>query len=223
MFRLVRGRKRIRRRLLMFSVGAALVAFSVMPASTAYGGPGDFETWHVSIHIICNSVSTADPEEPAEASPNCKLQPTSPAANSVSTGVVDFIRFADGTTQGESHVSIHSRRNPLIADNNNSIGGWVEEETYTSWRIAPGRAGPQTFYVNGVAVRHGGSSCAQPEGNPVCADQPRNDFMTGISAVPGHYTTEDLLPFVPKTPGLDVKTLVIYHCYFSDQSKCTIQ
>jgi len=222
MFRLVRGRTRIRRWLLLCSLSAAVVAFSVMPASTAYGGPGDYETWHVSIHIICNSVDTADPG-PAEVSPNCKLQPTSPAVDSSSSGVVDFFRYADGTTNGGSHVSIHSRRNPLIDDNNNGIGGWVEEETYTSWRLAPGRAGPQTFYVNGVAVRHGGTSCAQPEGNPVCADQPRNDFMTGITAVPGHYSTDELLPQVPKTPGLNVETNITYHCYFTDQSKCTIK
>ena len=45
--------------------------------------------------------------------------------------------------------------------------------------------------------------------------------MTGISAEPGHFSTDELLPLIPKTPGLNVTHETTYNCYMSDQSLCT--
>jgi hypothetical protein len=58
-----------------------------------------------------------------------------------------------------------------------------------SWTIAPGSAGPQTFYASGEQTD-------SFRGTKTTFDVTNED--TGISAVPGHYSTSDVLGFEPR-------------------------
>jgi hypothetical protein len=58
----------------------------------------------------------------------------------------------------------------------------------TSWTIEPGTAGPQTFFIDGEqTVSFGGDKTTVAV----------THFGTGITAVPGHYSTSDVLGFDP--------------------------
>ena len=68
-----------------------------------------------------------------------------------------------------------------------------------SWTIAPGSAGPQTFYTSGEETDtvHGTKTT-----------EPFTNEDTGISAVPGHYSTSDVFGFT--APGVAVQIQVAF-------------
>ena len=70
----------------------------------------------------------------------------------------------------------------------------------TSWTIAGGSAGPQTFFASGIETD-------SFRGDKVTF--PFSNMDTGITAVPGHYSTSDVLGFDPP-PGVAIQIQVAF-------------
>lgn len=69
-----------------------------------------------------------------------------------------------------------------------------------SWFIAPGSAGPETFYASGEETD-------TFRGSTETFDFTNED--TGFSAVPGHYSTSEILGF-PAPPGVAIEVQVAF-------------
>jgi hypothetical protein len=110
-------------------------------------------------------------------------------------GWLEMDRSVDGTqTWGDAR----------FASCFHTIGGGAagaDHETvdFESWTIEPGSAGPKTFYASGVdTITYRGVSQT-------------NEFEhldIGISALPGHYGTDEILGF--KAPGVAYQIQVAY-------------
>ena len=171
----------MRRLILMaaaLAVTATLAAGFASPAG-AYGGGASHDMWQVGISENCNNPSIC--------------------ANSGGTGGfwgwAEFDRSADGTsTWGDAE----------FADCFHTAGGGGAGAGHTSidiqsWTIAPGSAGPQTFLVSGVETdTFRGTTQTLTLSN---AD-------SGITAVPGHYSTSDVLGFT--APGVSFQEQVAF-------------
>ena len=72
------------------------------------------------------------------------------------------------------------------------------------WTIAPGSAGPNTFFVTSETDRITGRS----GGPPFTVDIPSEFMDTGIPAVPGHYSATDILGMKPP-PGMSIQIQVV--------------
>ena len=111
-------------------------------------------------------------------------------------GWVEFDRSADGTqTWGDVEAAFCFH----------TVGGGGAGAGHTSfeiesWTIEPGSAGPETFFASGEETDTG-------HGTPVTTDFSHED--TGISAVPGHYSTDEILGF-EAPPGVALQVQVAF-------------
>jgi hypothetical protein len=110
-------------------------------------------------------------------------------------GSIEYFRSADGTqTWGDGQVTFGLH----------TVGGGEAGATHgtldiTSWTIAPGSAGPQTFFSTGTETdSYRGQSQTYPF----------TDLDSGLSAVPGHYTASDVFGF--SAPGVSVNIQVAF-------------
>jgi len=71
----------------------------------------------------------------------------------------------------------------------------------TGWTIAPGSAGPSTFFVTSEVDTFTG------RGGPVTVTIPSENFDTGFPAVAGHYSTADVFGFT--APGVAFQLQVV--------------
>jgi len=72
-----------------------------------------------------------------------------------------------------------------------------------SWTIAPGSAGPSTFFVTSEVDTITGRT----GGPPVVIAIPSESFDTGVPAVTGHYSTNQILGF--SAPGVSFQLQVV--------------
>jgi len=161
---------------------AALVAFAVVAAiapsaAGAYGGGASHDMWQIGISENCNSPTICGDELGGF------------------WGWAEFDRSADGTkTWGDGE----------FAGCGHSIGGGGGGAGHisfeiTSWTIAPGSAGAQTFFVTGEETD-------SFRGHTETFDVTNDD--TGISAVPGHYNTLEVFGFT--APGVAFQAQVAF-------------
>jgi hypothetical protein len=75
-----------------------------------------------------------------------------------------------------------------------SSGAFGQRIDITGWTIAPGSAGPSTFFVTSEI------DTFTVRGGPVVVPIPSENFDTGIPAVAGHYSTADVFGFT--APGV---------------------
>ncbi len=157
---------------------AALLTASVAPAG-AYGGGATHDMWQVGISFNCNN-------------------PDFCGANLGGFwGWVEFDRSADGQqTWGDAELTgcFHSVGGGGFA------GAAHMSIEVTSWTVAGGSAGPQTFFASGVQTN-------SFRGDKVTF--PVSNMDTGITAVPGHYSTSDVLGFDPP-PGVAIQIQVAF-------------
>ncbi len=73
----------------------------------------------------------------------------------------------------------------------------------TSWMIAPGSAGPRTFFITSEVDTITGRT----GGPPVVITIPSENFDTGVPAVAGHYSTTQILGF--SAPGVSFQLQVV--------------
>ncbi len=170
------------RRLILLAASLA-AALSLMAATVApvgaYGGGADHDMWQVGISFNCNT----------------------PAFCGDSLGGfwawAEFDRSADGTqTWGDVEGAFCAHT--LGGDGFNGAGHVSVE--IESWTIEPGSGGPQTFFVNGEETD-------SFRGEKVTFDI--THFDTGVSAVPGHYSTSDVLGF-DAPPGVAIEIQVAF-------------
>jgi hypothetical protein len=166
-------------RMLMSLIVAMILAAMTSLPIAAYGGGADHDMWQVGVSFNCNN-----PDFCGENLGGF-------------WGWAEFDRSTDGSVtwgDGELAGCTHS----LGSGGFNGASHLSFE--ITSWTIEPGTAGPQTFYIDGeqtesfrgdkttVAVTH---------------------FDTGITAVPGHYSTSDVLGFDPP-PGVAIQIQIAF-------------
>jgi len=163
----------------MSAVAVLLVAFAA-PAG-AYGGGAGHDTWQIGVSFNCNNPSACGNELGGF------------------WGWAEFDRSVDGTqTWGDAE----------FAGCGHTVGGGgpgsagaghisVESER---WTIAPGDAGPMTFFASGEETDFFRNS-------KVATDF--TDLDTGFPAVPGHYSTDEIFGF-PAPPGVAAQIQVAF-------------
>jgi hypothetical protein len=145
----------------------------------AYGGGADHDMWQVGISFNCNNTDFCG------------------ASLGGFWGWVEFDRSADGTvTWGDAELTGCSHTLGGGGFNGASHISFEIE----SWTIEPGSAGPQTFFVTGEETD-------SFRGDKTTFDVTHLD--TGITAVPGHYSTSDVLGF-DAPPGVAIQIQVAF-------------
>jgi hypothetical protein len=171
-----------RRIVLMFSAAlvAVVAAASGAAPASAYGGGAAHDMWQVGLSINCNNPDFCGQELGGF------------------WGWAEFDRSADGSqTWGDVEAAgcahVVGGGGPFM-----SGAGHVSIEV-ESWTIGAGSAGPETFIISGEETDSFG-------GTKTTFDF--TDFDTEISAVPGHYSTSDILGL--SAPGVAFQTQVAF-------------
>ncbi len=165
-------------------LAAALAAVAALLTATvapagAYGDGAAHDMWQVGISFNCNN-------------------PDFCGANLGGFwGWVEFDRSADGQqTWGDAELTgcFHT-----VGGGGFAGAAHISIEV-TSWTVAGGSAGPQTIYASGIETD-------SFRGDKVTF--PVTNMDTGITAVPGHYSTTDVLGFDPP-PGVAIQIQVAF-------------
>src|SRR5512133_2925116 len=162
----------------------AMLALAALGATAApagaYGGGADHDMWQIGLSFNCNSPSL----------PLCQEM----GAGGF-WGWAELDRSADGTqTWGDAEFAFC-----FHTVGGGGAGGGHTSQEIESWTIAPGSAGPQTFYITGEnTITDHGTKTTEPFTNE----------DSGVSAVPGHYTTSDVFGF--SAPGVAVQSQVAF-------------
>jgi len=147
----------------------------------AYGGGATHDMWQVGLSFNCNNPSICNTPDFG--------------GTGGFWGWAELDRSADGTqTWGDAEFAFCFH----------TVGGGGAGAGHTSfeiesWTIEPGSAGPQTFFASGEETD-------TSRGMTNTFDFSHED--TGISAVPGHYNTGDVLGFT--APGVAVQIQVAF-------------
>jgi hypothetical protein len=158
------------------------VALTVGPAG-AYGGGASHDMWQVGLSFNCNNPDLCTPDM---------------GGTGGFWGWAEFDRSADGTqTWGDAEFAFCAHT--VAGGGPDLAGGGHTSIEIESWTIAPGSAGPQTFYASGEETD-------TFRGTKTTFDFTNQD--TGISAVPGHYSTSDVLGFT--APGVAIQIQVAF-------------
>jgi hypothetical protein len=168
----------MRRLLALAAAVVAALALSISPAN-AYGGGANHDMWQIGFSFNCNNPDPSVCEDGLGGA----------------WGWVEFDRSADGTqTWGDAELAFCFH---TIGGGGAGAGhGSLEIE---SWFIAPGSAGPQTFYASGEET---------DTVRGMSVTEEFTDLDTGFSAVPGHYSTDEILGF--KLPGVAIQIQVAF-------------
>lgn len=173
--------RRLIRLILTLATAGALMALPA-EAAFAYGEGAGHEMWQVGISENCTDADLC-----AELG----------AGTGGFWAWVEFDR--DGTeTWGDLKGSFCYH---LVGGGGPGQAGAVANSIeITSWTIEPGSAGPETFYASGEETDFGAGGTK--------VTYPFEHFDTGIPAVPGHYSSEQIFGF--SAPGLAVQIQVAY-------------
>jgi hypothetical protein len=156
----------------------AALASSAAPAG-AYGGGTNHDMWQVGLSFNCNNPDLCTPH-----GRHRRL---------LGLGGVRPLRRRHPNLGRRGVRVLRPHRRRCFA------GGGHTSIEIESWTIAPGSAGPQTFYAGGEETdTFGGTKTTF-----VFTNQD-----TGISAVPGHYSTSDVLSFT--APGVAIQIQVAF-------------
>jgi hypothetical protein len=157
---------------------AVLAAGALASSVGAYGGGADHDMWQVGLSFNCNNPDFCGDETGGF------------------WGWAEFDRSADGTqTWGDAELTFC-----FHTVGGGGAGAGHESVEIESWTIAPGSAGPQTFFVNGEGT-------ISFRGTTETEEFTNED--TGIPAVPGHYSTDEILGF-EAPPGVALQIQVAF-------------
>jgi hypothetical protein len=165
--------------LLAALVAAAALAAGFASSAGAYGGGANHDMWQVGLSFNCNNPDFCGDETGGF------------------WGWVEFDRSADGTqTWGDAELAFCTH----TVGGGGFAGGGHESIEIESWFIAPGSAGPQTFYASGERTD-------SFRGTKTTEEFTNED--AGITAVPGHYSTDEILGF-DAPPGVAIQIQVAF-------------
>jgi hypothetical protein len=173
----------MRRVLVMLATlaGAAALAAGSASSASAYGGGAGHDMWQVGISSNCNNPAFCGDELGGF------------------WGWFEFDRSADGTlTWGDAQLTGCSHT--VGGGGPGSAGAAHSSVEIESWTIAAGSAGPQTFFASGEVTDF------WARGAKVTSDFSNLD--AGIPAVPGHYSTSEVLGF--SAPGVAIQIQVAF-------------
>jgi len=160
-------------------VGSAGMTVAWAPSAGAYGKVGTLNVWQVGLSFNCNNPSVCGSDETG--------------------GFWGWVQFnqnpVTGTTDGDAEFAFC-----FHTVGGGGAGAGHESLEITSWTIAPGSAGPHTFYISGTETD---SFRGQQETIPVV------DEDSGIPADPGHYNATDVFGQTPP-PGIAIQLQVAY-------------
>ena len=202
MFRMVRGGRRIRRRVAtLLGVAAGLAA--VFVPSAAGDPPIRYEKYTIEVALKCNGT---DPSVCAQIPGFGPFPQLGQAA-----GNVQLYRNLDtGEKWGDAHITFHVH---TVAGNPGPHAtATVQDATYfdspgrPAWFIAPTPrlGGKPGFFVNGTRCDSHGFVYKSEVNCTTFPAGPLVNQATNHPATPGHYHWEDLLPFIPKPDGVSV-------------------
>jgi hypothetical protein len=158
---------------------AAALAAGLASSAGAYGGGASHDTWQIGLSFNCNNASA------------CAFN----GGTGGDWGWIEFDRSADGTqTWGDARMAFcfHTVGGGGAGAANGSI-------EITSWTIASGSAGTQTFFASGAETdRFRGTTETTTFTNE----------DTGIPATPGHYNTDEILG--SSAPGISFQLQVAF-------------
>jgi hypothetical protein len=160
---------------------AAALAAGFASSAGAYGGGASHDMWQVGVSFNCNNPDAA----------LCQQEGTGGG-----WGWIEFDRSADGTqTWGDAQLT----------DCFHTVGGGGAGAGHASieiesWTIAPGSAGPQTFFASGTET---------DTFRGMTVTSTFTSIDTEIPAVPGHYSTSDVLGFAAP-PGVSIQIQVAF-------------
>jgi hypothetical protein len=159
-------------------VTAAALTAALITPVGAYGGGASHDMWQVGLSFNCNNPDICG------------------AQLGGFWGWVEFDRSADGTvTWGDAELTGCSH---TVGGGGFAGAGHISIEI-ESWTIAPGSAGTQTFFASGELTEF-------DHGQKLTSEFSNMD--TGISAVAGHYSTEDVFGFT--APGVAIQIQVAF-------------
>jgi hypothetical protein len=163
---------------LIATMAVAAVAWTA-PAG-AYGGGANHDMWQVGLSFNCNNPSIC----------------TGPDMGTGGFwGWAELDRSADGTqTWGDAEFAFC-----FHTVGGGGAGAGHTSQEIESWYIAPGSAGPQTFFISGTQT---------DTYRGVKETSEFTNFDSGVSAVPGHYSTTDIFGF--SAPGVAVQIQVAF-------------
>jgi hypothetical protein len=155
-------------------------AVAAVPAG-AYGGGANHDMWQVGVSGNCNNPSVCNTPEFG--------------GTGGFWGWAEFDRSADRTqTWGDAEFAFCFH----TVDGGGAGAGHTSLEI-ESWTIAPGSTGPHTFYASGEETD-------TFRGTKTTFDFTNMD--TGITAVPGHYSTSEVFGFT--APGVAFQAQVAF-------------
>lgn len=187
------------RRLVRLAVALAIVATAslaamtaIAPAAGAYGGDGAMDVWQIGISANCNNPSVCGAELGGF------------------WGWVEFDRNpATGATDADAQLT--GCGHMVKAGGPGLAGAGHFSAEATGWVIKAGSAGPQTFWLTGgtnTFTGHGPPVTVPMTNDDGSLTTPDNPFDTGITAVPGHYGTAEVLGFT--APGVAFQLQVAF-------------
>ncbi len=167
----------------------SLVSAGVLAVPTAVSAPlvghayGNLALWQIAISGNCNN----------------------PSLCSATFGTGGFWVWAEFDSDNTGDVTVtdcsHLVGGPTAVQQ--TAGAQHVNIDITSWKIAPGTAGPKTFIVTSEVDTITGRT----GGPPVVITIPSESFDTGVPAVAGHYSTNQILGF--SAPGVSFQLQVV--------------
>jgi hypothetical protein len=167
----------------LFSAAAAvllaatgLIVAGSGQAAHAYGHDGSMDVYQVGISFNCNNRTYCSADELGGFWGWAEFDHD--PATGANTGDAEFAGCSHGTFKGAAHTSIE----------------------ITDWYIAPGSAGPMTFFVTDESTTtFRGQRDVETE----------TDADTGVPAVEGHYSSQDIFGITPP-PGINAEITVAF-------------
>lgn len=169
---------------------AATLAAGAGPAA-AYGNNGSLNVWQVGLSANCNNPSACGPEL---------------------GGFWGWVVFTADPATGETDADAElAGCGHMVRAGGPGLAGAGHFSVEAEWIIQPGSVGAQTFWLTGgtqTFTGHGTPVTVPLTNDDGSLTTPANPFDTGIPAVPGHYSTAELLGF--SAPGVAYQIQVAY-------------
>jgi hypothetical protein len=175
----------------MLAAGTAVAVLATAPApAMAYGHNGSLDVWQIGLSANCNNPSFCD-----------ELG-----------GFWGWVVFTRDPVTGETDADAElTGCGHTVGGGGPGLAGAQHFSVEAEWVIGPGSAGPETFLLTMGTQTFTGHGTPRTE--PLTNDDgtlttPDNPLDTGIPAMPGHYSTEEILGF--SAPGVAYQTQVAF-------------